>query len=436
MSDESKIGLSKSNPHPSSPAFDYARLLLRSVGFDDLVLAGTRDDAAYDWRVSGLMPLTGPADGPAKMGPGVLPSCARGALDVFRAMAGGDVLPGVNGGSLLAERAALLALTRHGNVSANGTCRLYAAADGWIALNLARDEDRGLIPAWLQTSEVDLETAIAVRSRGALLERGRLLGLPVASVGEYPVEPWVRVDRLRDPAPSGLGSGHAGPLVVDLSALWAGPLCTHLLERAGARVIKIESTARPDASREGSPPFFELINAGKESVALDLATKRGIARLTQLLGAADIVVESARPRALAQMGIDAAATVRGRPGLTWLSITGYGRRPPYDDWVAFGDDAAVAAGIVAEGPSFCGDAIADPLTGIHAAIAAWAFAKRGGGVLIDVSLTAVAAHCLRFSPARAVGAGCALAPGVRAAEGVVQPLGADTARVLREFKCS
>ena len=41
-------------------------------------------------------------------------------------------------------------------------------------------------------------------------------------------------------------------MVVDLSSLWAGPLVGHLLLRAGARVVKVESTTRPDGARRGS----------------------------------------------------------------------------------------------------------------------------------------------------------------------------------------
>ena len=42
-----------------------------------------------------------------------------------------------------------------------------------------------------------------------------------------------------------------GLLVVDLSALWAGPLCGGLLAGAGATVVKVESTHRPDGARRG-----------------------------------------------------------------------------------------------------------------------------------------------------------------------------------------
>jgi crotonobetainyl-CoA:carnitine CoA-transferase CaiB-like acyl-CoA transferase len=61
---------------------------------------------------------------------------------------------------------------------------------------------------------------------------------------------------------------------------------------------------------------------------------------------------------------------------------------------AFGDDAAVAGGLVgtgAEGPVFCADAIADPLTGLEATLAVTESLNRGGGELIQVSMAAVAA---------------------------------------------
>ena len=45
-------------------------------------------------------------------------------------------------------------------------------------------------------------------------------------------------------------------------------------------------------------------------------------------------------------------------------------------------------------PLFCGDAIADPLTGMHAALAALFHWTLGEAVLLDVPLHDVTAHCL------------------------------------------
>ena len=83
-----------------------------------------------------------------------------------------------------------------------------------------------------------------------------------------------------------------------------------------------------------------------------------------------------------------------RDGRVWLRITGHGADGERANWVAFGDDAAVSGGLVggsAGEPAFCGDAIADPLTGLHAALAVAESLSRGGGELIELSMAAVAA---------------------------------------------
>src|SRR4029453_13706650 len=39
---------------------------------------------------------------------------------------------------------------RGGRLSPTRACRMFRAGDGWMALNLARPEDRDLVPAWLE----------------------------------------------------------------------------------------------------------------------------------------------------------------------------------------------------------------------------------------------------------------------------------------------
>ena len=75
----------------------------------------------------------------------------------------------------------------------------------------------------------------------------------------------------------------------------------------------------------------------------------------------------------------------------WVSITGYGFDGAWRDRVAFGDDAAVAAGLaVAAGgvdaPVFVGDAPADPLAGMRGALAATRCLDDGMGGHVDVSM--------------------------------------------------
>jgi hypothetical protein len=392
------------------------------------------------------MALTGFADGPALPAPGALAAAAEGALLALRALAPGAPLP-ESGAALLGEHAACLGHRRRGRISAGGTCRLLRAADGWIAVNLARRDDVAAVPAWLECEAGGdvwraVEREVARRSTAALLERARLLALPVAAAQPPPRTPpgWLASGTARIGEPLAAAPSRA-PLVVDLTSLWAGPLCTSLLACAGARVVKVESSGRPDGARGGSAHFFDLLNADKASVALDFASAPGRRALQDLVAVADLVVEGTRPRALAQLGIDAEAFVAARPGRTWVSITGYGRRDPPPGRVAFGDDAAVAAGLAEatarhnglDGPIFCADAIADPLAGLHAAVAAWASWRSGGGWLLDLALRDVAGHAFAAAPAGPPSSEPAAPPRARIAARRARPLGADTHAVIREL---
>ena len=184
--------------------------------------------------------------------------------------------------------------------------------------------------------------------------------------------------------------------MLDLSGLWAGPLAGSLLQAVGARVIKIESVQRPDGARSGNRPFFDLLNAGKASVALDFRDREDLRRLRALIDVADIVIEGSRPRAIEQLGINARDTARR--AATWISITAYGREGDAATYAGFGDDTAVSGGLVSAmakawgAPIFAGDAIADPLTGLTAAFAAWAGWLQGGGLLISLSLAEMVAY--------------------------------------------
>lgn len=348
------------------------------------------------------MALTGLANGPPLLAPAAFATACRTAVGVLERLSGASRPLVADPPALLGERAALARLSRRGSTSPGGHCRILLAADGWLAVNLARADDIALLPAWLETASFEdpwpsVARRVRCGPRDAWVERARLLGLPVAPVAAPPqtAPPWVRARACGRSAPPAPGFT---PLVVDFSSLWAGPLCTQLLAAAGARVVKVESRGRPDGARRGAQPFFDLLNAGKQSLALDLADPEDRRGLDRLLARADVVVESARPRALAQWGIDAEAWLAKRGGRTWLGLTGYGRSEPEGLWVAFGDDAAAAAGLCLatspEAPVFCGDAIADPLAGVHAAAAIATSWNSGGGNLLDLSLRDVVAHLL------------------------------------------
>ena len=339
------------------------------------------DVSEQDWAASGLAHLTGAPDGPADFARAAVLTRARQVAERFRGLTGVDV----DAAEVLSGRAALQGLSRRGRISAGGATRLFAARDGWCALTLSRRDDVDAVPALVQSEPTDPWSAVegwARRHSAAhVTSRARLLGLPAAALGEHD-GPAVSRSRLGPPGEL------EDLLVVDMSSMWAGPLCGQLLRRAGATVVKVESPQRPDGTRAGPPDFFDWMNTGKLSYAVEFADT---AALQALLGVADVVIQSSRPDALARRGFSPRDVVP-RPGRVWLRITGYGATGEAAERVAFGDDAAVAGGLVGTGPVFCADAVADPLTGLHAALAVIESLRTGGGELVDVALAGLAAE--------------------------------------------
>lgn len=295
----------------------------------------------------------------------------------------------------ITDREGVLPLAEPGLTSPNGACRLCRAADGWIAVNLAREEDRELVPAWLRC-DFGVEPWAAITDRAAtrpwrgLIADAALLGLPVAGVGE------IACDSLEAPiiGPGAAGIRTGGLKVVDLSALWAGPMCGAILAAAGAAVTKVESTRRPDPTRAWTPEFFARLNGAKAQLAFDFTSPEGRERLREEILAADVVIASARPRGVASLGLSVEEMLAARPGLVWVAITGYGWTGPDAGRVAFGDDAAAAGGLIgwsAGEPRFLGDALADPVTGLAAAIGALRALQDGGGRMVDAALARSAA---------------------------------------------
>lgn len=385
-------------------------------------------DAAEDWGSSGAAYLTGDPAGPADFSRAAVLRHAQGVAESYRAATGVDV----DVATLLTGRAGLLGFSRGGRVSAGAASRLFPVRDGWCALTLSRSDDVDAVPALIEAAEPPadpwqaVETWAVGRSAAEVTERARLLGLPVAALGEARSAPVAsrRVgDRTAPRGPSGL-------LVVDMSSMWAGPLCGQLLAQAGAVVVKVESRARPDGTRSGPPAFFDWMNSGKLSYAVDFDKPNG---LRALLAEADVVLESSRPAALRHRGL-AAADVTARPGRVWLRITGHGVGCEQANWVAFGDDAAVAGGLVgagAGGPVFCVDAIADPLTGLHAALSVTESLARGGGEVLDVAMAGIAATYAQLPTGPTDGGRPALPPRPPPPSPPAAALGEHDARVER-----
>ena len=358
------------------------------------------DSDVARWAASGAMALTGRPDGPPLVSPaGVVDAAVSAAQSVATATGRVGTVVRLDGPALLGERAALAGMERQGSVSVGGAARFERAADGWIVLNLPRHDDIAALPALLE-ADIDpqdwcgVSERIASRSAADLVDRGRLLGVAIARPDERR-----RVDgpdRVLLDGPA--RSVNIRPLVIDLTSLWAGPLAGSILAAAGARVIKIEGRDRPDGARLGPASFFDLMNSGKEMLALDLRDRADVHLLHRMIGAADLVIEGSRPRAMEQIGIEPAQVVTDA-ATSWLSITGHGRVEA-PERVGFGDDAAVAGGIWVDeqdGPLFVADAVADPLTGLVAGALGAELLAADRAALVEAPLSQVAAWARRPS---------------------------------------
>ena len=173
-----------------------------------------------------------------------------------------------------------------------------------------------------------------------------------------------------DPFTSGAAraaSAIDGANVVDLTSMWAGPLCSELLGRAGAHVRKVSSAARPDGLA-GTAMYAEL-NAHKTAVELDPRHPAGHQSLDELLATADLLVTSLSPRALANLALLPAQLCARHPRLRTLAITAFEPDSPERDWIAYGTGVHAASGMgwLSDEPRAPAYSYPDPLAGMLAA---------------------------------------------------------------------
>src|SRR6266566_1117091 len=194
-----------------------------------------------------------------------------------------------------------------------------------------------------------------------------------------------------------------GLRVIDLTQDFAGPFCTMILSDLGAEVIKVEKPVSGDETRAWGPPFvkdlsyyFLSLNRGKKSITLDLKTSAAQKVIRQLAQDSDVLVESFRPRALAQFNLDYPRLRRVNKALVYCSISGFGQTGPYRDRPGYDLVAFAMSGIMSttgeEGrPSVrVSIPVADIAAGHYASTAILACLSRrlvtGRGDYIDISL--------------------------------------------------
>jgi crotonobetainyl-CoA:carnitine CoA-transferase CaiB-like acyl-CoA transferase len=197
-----------------------------------------------------------------------------------------------------------------------------------------------------------------------------------------------------------------GYTVLDLTRVLAGPYCTRILADMGARVIKIERPGDGDDMRRNymqlepgrtdQSSYFTRVNAGKESVAVDMAKPEGQAVIHGLARRADVFVENFMPGVSAKLGCDEPTLRALRPDLVYCSISGFGQTGPWRARPAFAHIINAASGMMAleqgdeAAPRASNLQAADVLAAAHAMgaimAALWRRARTGQGAHLDVSM--------------------------------------------------
>jgi len=191
-----------------------------------------------------------------------------------------------------------------------------------------------------------------------------------------------------------------GTMVVECATFVTGPYATSLLADLGARVVKIELPGEGDPYRYFAPdPFFSpnfmQLNRSKESLALDLKSKKGHKIAIALLKRADVFVENFRPGAAGRLGLGYARLKAINPRLVYCSISAFGQTGPYAEKPGFDTLGQAMSGLLSlltdpNQPKVMGIALADYLTGLSAGYgilgALLQREKTGKGARVETSL--------------------------------------------------
>ena len=198
----------------------------------------------------------------------------------------------------------------------------------------------------------------------------------------------------------------SGIRVLDVTNVLAGPFCSYQLGLLGAEVIKIEQPGSGDLARSlgadaaaaarGLGASFVAVNAGKQSVTLNLKKAAGKQILKQMAAQSHVLLENFRPGVMKRLGLDYAVLSAVNPSLIYCAISGFGQegplamRPAYDQIVQGMSGVMSVTGDGHSAPLRVGYPVCDTVGGLTAAFAICAALvdaqKNGHGRLIDVSM--------------------------------------------------
>jgi crotonobetainyl-CoA:carnitine CoA-transferase CaiB-like acyl-CoA transferase len=190
-----------------------------------------------------------------------------------------------------------------------------------------------------------------------------------------------------------------GIRVLDLTRLLPGAYATQLLADRGAEVIKIEDPRGGDSMRTIGARYFEAVNRGKRSVALDLRAPGAMAIFEALVATADVVVDSFRPATAKRLRVDAETLRAKHSRLVCASLIGFPRGSAHETAAAHDINYESLAGLIRP-PQLPGPLVADIGGAMQMTIAILAALverqRTGVGSTIDIALSEAAREWATF----------------------------------------
>ncbi|PXW93996.1 alpha-methylacyl-CoA racemase [Sphaerotilus hippei] len=130
-------------------------------------------------------------------------------------------------------------------------------------------------------------------------------------------------------SPPNAGSGPlAGVRVLEFAGLGPAPFCAMLLADLGAQVLRVDRLAPGGGSAALFDPALDLLQRGRDAVALDLKRPEGRAAALRLAGEADVLIEGFRPGVMERLGLGPEPCLALQPKLVYGRMTGWGQTGP------------------------------------------------------------------------------------------------------------
>lgn len=207
-------------------------------------------------------------------------------------------------------------------------------------------------------TEIGLTDGRSVRlPNGVLTIDGARMG-PAGTAGDAPAL------RTGEEAPA---RPFEGLKVLDLGVIVVGAEAGRMFADGGADVVKVESAAFPDGSRQSYLPYglsasFAAGHRNKRSLGLDLKQEAGRALFLDLVRQADVLLSNFKPGTLDALGLGPGVLAEANPQLVMADSSAFGPTGPWSRRLGYGPLIRAATGLTgmwryADDPDSYSDAV-------------------------------------------------------------------------------